>query len=241
MQDSLKHAIKNIANFGDTDIFPFPLENALFHDCPEEILSILERIHSHFDDELTAYPPTHLSSLAPAGYTGFRWATQLDPVWNAYLLALAVELGDAIEAKRISTTADTVFSYRFERDNETGAIFTSDLGWPQFREKSLEHARNYQYVLIADISEFYTRIYHHRLENALSQIDPTSHLYTRILKLLTGFTQHNSYGLPIGGPAARLLSEALLNRTDRLFRAEGLTFCRFADDYHFFSNSKEHA
>ena len=57
--------------------------------------------------------------------------------------------------------------------------------------------------------------------------------------LLNGLSGGVSYGLPVGGPAARLLSELLLNRTDRLLVARGITFCRFVDDYNIFGNSKE--
>jgi hypothetical protein len=43
----------------------------------------------------------------------------------------------------------------------------------------------------------------------------------------------------IGGPAARLLSELLLDRVDRLLVSKNVTFCRFVDDYHIFANTKE--
>jgi hypothetical protein len=38
-----------------------------------------------------------------AGYTGFRAATQIDPLWNAYLLDVVIALGPSIEAARIPT------------------------------------------------------------------------------------------------------------------------------------------
>jgi len=59
--------------------------------------------------------------------------------------------------------------------------------------------------------------------------------------VLNLFSGGISYGLPVGGPAARLLSEILLNRVDHLLHAEGLTFCRFADDYRLFTDSREEA
>jgi Reverse transcriptase (RNA-dependent DNA polymerase) len=61
------------------------------------------------------------------------------------------------------------------------------------------------------------------------------------MKLLQHFSDNVSYGLPIGGPASRILAELVLNRTDRLFRSEGMKFCRFVDDYHFFVDSREEA
>jgi len=50
-----------------------------------------------------------------------------------------------------------------------------------------------------------------------------------------------SYGLPVGGPAARLLSELLLNRVDRLLVGQKIQFRRFVDDYVIFANSREEA
>jgi Reverse transcriptase (RNA-dependent DNA polymerase) len=44
-----------------------------------------------------------------------------------------------------------------------------------------------------------------------------------------------------GGPAARILSELVLNQIDRLLELEGIVFCRFADDFHIFCKSNEDA
>jgi len=103
MRDSFQLAIKNIAEFGDTDVFPFPIENRIFEDCADLILTQLEAIHASFDDYFNQHAPVNHSALAPVGYTGFRWATQIDPLWNAYFLALVVKLGPAIEAARLRT------------------------------------------------------------------------------------------------------------------------------------------
>jgi hypothetical protein len=84
-------------------------------------------------------------------------------------------------------------------------------------------------------------VYHHRLENALDRATANKEVVKRIMKLLFHFAKGVSYGLPIGGPAARLLAELVLNRVDRLLLANGITFCRFVDDYHLFANSKEEA
>jgi len=37
-------AIGNIAHFGDTDIFPFPIENRLLYDSPQEVKKVLFEI-----------------------------------------------------------------------------------------------------------------------------------------------------------------------------------------------------
>jgi hypothetical protein len=62
-----------------------------------------------------------------------------------------------------------------------------------------------------------------------------------IMEFLLNFSQTYSFGIPVGGPAARLLSELSLNQIDRLLLANGVEFCRFADDFHLFCDSYEEA
>ena len=96
-----------------------------------------------------------------------------------------------------------------------------------------------KFVVTCDISEFYPRLNHHRLDNALRQLSLPGDQAHKIMKFLSNFSGTYSFGLPIGGPAARLLSELLLNQIDRLLRTEGIRFCRFADDYHIVVDSYE--
>jgi hypothetical protein len=96
MKDSIEAAVSNIAKFGDTDIFPFSFEQHVFHDRPELAVAAIERLHKEFDTFCANYGPDNINTLAPIGYTGFRWATQIDVIWNAYYLALVLELAPEI-------------------------------------------------------------------------------------------------------------------------------------------------
>ena len=233
-------AVQNVASGGDTDVFPLPPENSLFFDRPDDVVEILEDLHANFDQWRATYGPVNEQALAMVGYTSFRWATQIDPIWNAYLLGLVLAMAEQIEAARISIAQKTVFSYRYDYDPASHRLFT-DGAWQSFNEQSLENAATHDFVLTCDIADFYPRIYHHRLENSLLLLDPDSPLPRRIDRVLNLFSEGTSYGLPVGGPAARLLSEILLNRVDHLLSAQGFTFCRFADDYHLFVDSREKA
>jgi hypothetical protein len=104
-------AIANISRHGDTDVYPHPIENHVFFDLEAESVDMLDAIENDFDAHLTQYPPAWENSLAVVGYTGFRSATQLDPMWNAYLLALVIGLGERIEAARIPAEREVIFSY----------------------------------------------------------------------------------------------------------------------------------
>ncbi len=236
---SFRLAIKNVANFGDTDIFPFPIENHIFHDKPGEACAVLQEIDEDFAKATASIPVLTAKELAAVGYGGFRQGTQLDPLWNAYLLALVIEVGPEIESRRVSSSL--VFSYRYRPDATTGTLFDKDIGWPQFQEATRHAAGHCPFILRCDISDFYPRIYHHRLENALNSAVSKSDVASRIMSLLKDIAAGPSYGLPVGGPAARLLSELLLNRVDRLLITEKIKFCRFVDDYVIFARSREEA
>lgn len=232
---NLEQAIGNIARWGDTDIFPFPIDNHMMFDQTTEMRDLLTEISNDWDTVISTWPVWTHSTLAPVGYTGFRWVTQIDPVWNAYLLALTLRLAEAIEVSRIPVERQVVFSYRYLKNSEDDSLFTVD-GWSKFQERTRLLSGEHKYVVLADISDFYPRIYHHRVENALQAIDATGNVYRRIATILSKISGAASYGLPVGGPAARILSELTLNQVDRLLLAQGATdtFCRFADDYRIF-------
>ncbi|MFG1483821.1 RNA-directed DNA polymerase [Halobacteriovorax sp. HFRX-2_2] len=241
MEDSFKLALKNIARYGDTDIFPYPVEKKIFYDFESDCVNILKDMQDKFSVELNDCPPLNKSLLCPVGYTGFRWATQIDPFWNAYFLSLVLKISDEIENERIPKTENYVFSYRYFPDTESHKLFDEKYNWKAFQEESLKLCEEYKFVLICDISDFYSRIYHHRLENALQKLNLKCDTVSRIMKLLSKFSNSKSYGLPVGGNASRILSELVLNSTDKLLKTEGVRFCRFADDYHIFTNNKEEA
>jgi hypothetical protein len=61
------------------------------------------------------------------------------------------------------------------------------------------------------------------------------------MHFLSNFSETYSFGLPVGGPAARLLSELTLNQIDRLLYQKRIKFCRFADDFYLFADSPSDA
>jgi hypothetical protein len=201
------------------------------------VVSLLLDLDAHFSDRLAQLPPSHYSALAAVGYTGFRWATQLDPFWNAFFLGLVLSIADEIEATRIPKNENIIFSYRYNWDDDKATTFDNYYNWRSFMEHSIAVARDKKFVVLCDISEFYQRLNHHRLDNALKHLSLKGDQPSKIMDFLSNFSGTNSFGIPVGGPAARILSELLLNQIDRLLRAEGILFCRFADDYHLFCDT----
>mmetsp|Transcript_14114 Transcript_14114/g.6967 ORF Transcript_14114/g.6967 Transcript_14114/m.6967 type:complete len:94 (+) Transcript_14114:1694-1975(+) len=84
IEKSMEFALENIVRYGDTDIFPYPLERQIFRDKKEETTGLLKKIHSNFDKFIIEMPVEHEKLLNAVGYTGFRQGTQIDPIWNAY-------------------------------------------------------------------------------------------------------------------------------------------------------------
>lgn len=237
-QKSALFAVRNVARHGDTDVYPYPLENHWFYDAEEAVTDLLLQLDNGFDDWLRSYPPIYTTGLSSIGYNGFRTATQIDPIWNAYLLALLIEIGPDIEAARVPVERNVVFSYRFKPSAEKLTLFDKEVGWYLFQKKALERASSAEFVVSTDISDFYSRVYHHRLENALKQATKNGEAVRRVMEISKRLSVgETSYGLPVGGQASRILAELLLNRTDRLLLAAGISFCRFVDDYYLFASN----
>ncbi len=236
-------ALKNITRYGDTDIFPFPIENHLFYDCFDKSAKYFQKFDEDFSVNIDKYPPVNINTCSPLGYTGFRWATHIDPEWNAYFLSLVLSIAEKIEIARLAKEHKTVHSYRFQPDFETGQLFDININWRSFQLESLELAKQggCEFVITCDIADFYSRIYHHKLENALLRLDTSNDTPKRIMSILQKFSGTNSYGLPIGGPASRILAEIVLNNVDRIIKLKGIKFTRFVDDLNLFAKTKEEA
>jgi hypothetical protein len=180
--------------------------------------------------------------LAPKYKYGFRIVTQLDPLDFLVFAALIHEISDEVELQRVPVTHGVVYSYRVDKAGD-GQLFNGDIGFEDFRRqanKMLEDD-NYSHVAIADIADFYPRIYLHRLENALmASTARTNHVRT-IMRLLSGWNGTESFGIPVGNQPSRLLAEAVLIDVDEAMLAAGVEFVRFNDDYRILARSHAEA
>ncbi|MFW1642550.1 RNA-directed DNA polymerase [Acinetobacter guillouiae] len=250
-KEAISLALENIIHFGDTDIFPSSIENILFEDKKDHCIQHFEDLNSknrqEFDKYLSAYPPVNFSTVCSVGNTGYRWATLIDPYWNAYFLSLVLKIAQNIEDKRIKN--EYVYSYRFFPNLSNGSLFDKEINWKKFQKDSItlceNESNNIAFVVSCDIADFYPRIYHHRLENELQRLAGTNselrEVTNRITSLMQKFSDTKSYGLPIGGPASRMLAELALTAIDKLLLQRRVKFKRFVDDYLIFCSSKEEA
>lgn len=124
-----------------------------------------------------------------------------------------------------------------------GVFLIKNISWRKYQEDSITECsmEEVKYVLTCDIADFYPRIYHHRLENALDRIDPQKHYSNKIKKLLQTFSETKSYGVPVGCPASRILAELALDSIDKLLSMNQINYKRYVDDFIIFCNSREDA
>lgn len=240
MEKYIDQALKNIIHFGDTDIFPFPFERLLFEERFEECKEIVLNIHKNFDELIDIKPPLTEIKLNQVGYFGFRNSTQIEPFWNVYYLSLVLSLAEPIEKVRISIPENSVFSYRYEWNSKKSSLF-KDISWNDYRLESLKKSKTDNFIVQTDISDFYGRINHHKLQNELDRLAKNTGIPYRIMKLLGVFSGGSSYGLPVGGPASRILAELTLNHSDKHLTSRDIKFCRYADDYTIFCENQTSA
>jgi hypothetical protein len=229
-------SIEHLLSHGDTDIFPYPLEFQFFASRKAEIAEQLSK------QEIGNYRPmSALESLVPKSRYNFRVAHQLYPVDCILLTSSVYLIGDELEKVRLPSEKGP-FSYRYLPNNEYD-LFASNCrfgDWLQSQYVRLLLAdEKIAYVVEVDISEFYQRIYHHRLENTLL-VATTNKPVARFLKQFTSDVRaRQSFGIPVGGNASRMLAEVLLNDTDRALTAEGYEFTRYVDDFRIFLTSDQ--
>jgi hypothetical protein len=149
---------------------------------------------------------------------------------------------DHIAASRLPIKSHKVFSFRSEKASGD-MLYTSKPGYREFRDRQRRKIQvaSIKFVGVADIADFYPRIYQHRLKNALEAATSNSQRdVIRVLeKLLLRFSGGPSYGIPVGPAASRLLGEAVLIDVDSALRAAGVDFLRFVDDFVIFGSKYE--
>lgn len=234
---SLDWALRHIARFGDTDLLPVPLE-----------LQAVQHAWTWLRDELAAVDLTHYSVhavqrvLVPKPRGGFRVVTQLDPIDALVYTAMVYEVAEALERVRVPADRNIACSYRVELD-VNGAFFRPDNGWPAFHahSRALAVASPTGRIVVADISDFYNQIYHHRLENALD-VPGVSEARRRALpSFISQLTATQSRGIPVGPYASIVLAEACLNDVDGYLLRKGAPFTRYVDDFRIFCDSSRSA
>lgn len=238
-KESLEWALRLAINNGDTDIFPPAFEfEAILHDFQIDTPDHKSLIEEMSEQDILSWKTRSFRScLMPKHKYGFRISTQLDPLDFLVYTALIYEIAPDIESRRIPADDNIVHSYRFKPTEIS--MFDPSYNYTTFRHKSQELANTneFSHVVIADIADFFPRLYRHRVENALKACTNKTNHVIALDNMLNHWTEHYSYGIPVGPTASRLIAEISLDDVDRLLLSEGVNFVRFSDDYRMFCSS----
>lgn len=236
-KDSLDWALAHAERYGDTDIFPIPFEIRAIRYNWNSVRDWLAR------QDLDTWPVRVLRKcIAPKGRFAYRVVTQLDPLDFLFYTALVYEIAPDLERFRLPASEQVVHSFRFA-PSDNGRMFDSSYRYSTFLQRCQELAEegSFDYVVAADIADFFPRIYFHRIESAFQLATAKVDQARALLKLLKGWNERVSYGIPVGPAASRLIAEATLHDVDQCLLAEGAVYCRYSDDFRIFCKSKAEA
>lgn len=225
-RDIYQCALVHITQYGDTDIFPYPFELKFLEQRSDKVLDELAKL-----DVQQYHPMSLLEALVPKSKYGFRVAHQPFPIDTVIFTALVLSIFDAVEVVRDPATSNRAFSYR-KSAGLNSAIFIDDRKYRDWLEyiSTKMFDTEYSHVIRTDISDFYSRIYRHRLENILDSLSGNTAIVRKIERFINDWRGNQSFGLPVGSSAARLLAEAALNDMDMGLISEDYEHTRYVDD-----------
>ena len=194
-------------------------------------------------DVLTWTVRPHGNVYVPKHRFGFRISTQLDPLDFLVFTALLLEVGEKIEATRIPASENIVHSFRFAPEPD-GRMFSDKYTYRSFQGAShqlCDHVKP-SHVAIADIADFFPRLYTHRIDGALDSVLGVGHMHTKALKdLISHWAGSYSYGIPVGPAGARLIAELAISDVDQILLSEEARYVRYSDDFRIFATSEADA
>ena len=230
-------AISNVLKEGLTDIFPEPFEtNLLKNNGFQKIVKheVIRAISGGSLDSLKMLPIEHVI-LPKTSAFDFRRCALIHPMDTLKFLTLVLLFAEEIEINRPAKATKFVFSYRFSP--RKGNIFNPEYNYTSFNKHVSKKLKNKKTNLLVscDIANFYDRINLHRLESILLSLNLDKNQVKLLNQLLLFWANRDSYGLPVGSNASRILAEASLLEVDRYLISIKADFCRFVDDYRLFA------
>jgi len=233
-----ERAAREIAAHGDNDTLPFDLDVKFAGDAATGLARIAFGFYSELKDGPLKENKRRLEGMrvyserlvAPSGPAGFRVVTKIHLFWNIYLNGLALALAEAFEPLR----DERAHSYRLLPDSNE-QLFDPARSWRAFRELTIQRVANIgpeAVVVQTDISSFYEHVSHHYLENFMNDLGGDCEVMAAQISALLGhFSAKRSFGLPVGGQAARVLAELFLSYVDNALSAADVNWHRYVDDY----------
>jgi hypothetical protein len=240
IEEAVDLAIGSIAKEGLTDIFDDPYELEFLLD-PSPLAKIrdnaISSLKQHNFNHLVFKPISHVLMPKSGKPYDYRRAALISPACTVKYLALAILAAPMIEQKRIPVSDKIVFSYRFEPHQ--GSLFSEEGGYNKWREEitKIRSTGKFPVAVKCDLSSFYDNVNLHRLESTLRAIGVDAWIVSALNDTLSFWSKRDSYGLPVGSNASRILAEAVLIDVDNYLVSEEVKFVRFVDDYRIFAEN----
>ena len=187
-------ALQHLIQKGDTDLFPYPFELSFLKECHIEIVKSLSNL-----DLSTYHPMSMVESLIPKTRFGFRIAHQPYPIDTLIYTALVLTIFDEVEQGRVPEGENRAFSYR-KKPGLDPNIFQENRSFRHWLDhlKSFVFSNDYSHVIRTDISDFYQRIYRHRLENIISSLSSKPQIGKKNRKIFTRLARRTVFRHPSG-------------------------------------------
>ena len=230
--DELDAALSYLESGGTSYEFPEPFEIAALRHSWKRVRPALHRV-----DLLSYDPKPCVKMTAPKQRFLVRPVHLLDPIDALLYTGLTFRIAPAIEKKRSEYQDGRVFSHHFDQ----GALGTRDTfasDWEGRTARLEELCSRHRYVGATDIVDFFPRIYLHRLENTIDDLSGDPHATRALMRLVKGWADGTSYGIPTGPMASSFLAEALLIEVDEYLISCDIEFIRWVDDYWVFGDSE---
>jgi hypothetical protein len=239
--EELENAFSAINHHGYSAMLPLPVEWASVQGNWDRVRTYINGLDL---DTYTPYKP--MKVFAPKNRANIRVVHLLHPEDLIIYTALVLIVKNDIEDSRLSKKTKRVFSYRVQKSRDDFLYESKGLHDSYMSElESKAQKRQNKFVAVADIADFFPSIYQHRLENALAAIATTQRAedVARVLvrKLISNLMSRNSYGIPVGPYASRVLAEALLIDVDAYLYSNNINFVRWVDDYSIFCKTEYEA
>ncbi len=240
LANAIDLAFENVLKEGltDVEVFTRPFEVELLKNAKisEEIKQDIKTSLKETQIKGMGFTPISHILVPKKELFDFRKCAIIEPIDELKYLTLVLQIADLIETKRPNKSKCHVFSYRFSPDK--GYLFDQKYNYTAFREHVSKKSkqRNVNVVVSCDISNFYDRLNLHRLECILSsnpKIDKK--IILQINELLLFWSGRDSYGIPVGSNASRILAEAALIEVDNFLLSHKISYCRFVDDFRLFA------
>lgn len=240
IHDAILLSIDNVLKEGltDVDVFskPFEIDMLKNDKVKNKVIEVIKTSLKENNIKLMGITPISYILVPKKELFDFRKCALIQPLDELKYLSLVLQISDKIEVMRISKSKNYIFSYRLKP--QKGYLFDPDYNFTSFREHVSKKSKqkNINVVVSCDIGNFYDRLNLHRLECILSSNDKIDKkIVQQINELLLFWSNRDSYGLPVGSNASRILAEASLIEVDNYLISKKIDFCRFVDDYRIFA------